>query len=151
MKVTTHFFICKWRVCFSNDAFTSSWHVVIWFVQWLHQQNVTCCSHKIRLVLSSWYLIVTYLKLNVHVHYLHVVWSLFLSCHRTHKNRCSFLFVAYIAVGAAGGDAGVCVWAGVSDEEEVCLLCLSSGVLGVWTESDVDLGLEVLGCSVSLV
>ncbi len=75
--------------------------------------------------------------------------------------------MTYIAAvgheGVPGGDTGVCVWAGAAAEvEKVCLLCLSSGVLGVWTveeevlelgeaEAVMGLGQEGRGCSVSLV
>lgn len=74
--------------------------------------------------------------------------------------------MAYIAAaghaGVHSGDAGVCTCAGAGAEvEEVHLLCLSSGVLGIWTvkellgpgEAEAAMGLwpEGCGCSVSVV
>lgn len=64
--------------------------------------------------------------------------------------------VTYIAAaagheGVPDGDTGVCVWAGAGAAAaggEVCLLCLSSGVLGVCIVEEELLG---RGCSVCLV
>lgn len=57
--------------------------------------------------------------------------------------------MAYIAAAGHEGVPGVCVGAGAAVEGgEVCLLCLSSGVLGVWTVEEELLG---HGCSVFLV